>query len=83
MLVFGADKGRIPGAVDTGHGWCETREDQVNHLSNGEAAGYAATISLDGEEMLTLTGSPHGATGDWNGIIAKTDFVIIPWRLES
>ena len=59
----------------------ETWQDEVYYLSHGHAAGYAATISLDGEEMLTLTGSCYGDVGSWDNCIGNTDYVIIRWRL--
>ncbi|MAG35144.1 MAG: hypothetical protein CL878_02695 [Dehalococcoidia bacterium] len=59
----------------------ETLQDEVYYLSHGRAAGYAATISLDGEEMLTLTGSCYGDVSAWNNCTGRTDFAIIRWRL--
>ena len=62
---------------DDGIAW----EDEVYYLSNGDAAGYASTISLDGDEMLTLTGSCYGDVESWDNCVGNTDFVIIRWRL--
>ena len=62
---------------DNGERW----QDEVYYLSHGHAAGYAATISLDGEEMLTLTGSCYGDVSSWDNCIGNTDYVIIRWKL--
>ena len=59
----------------------ETWQDEVYYLSHGNAAGYAATICLDGEEMLTLTGSCYGDVNSWDNCVGNTDFVLIRWRL--
>ena len=59
----------------------ETWQDEVYYLSHGHAAGYAATISLDEEDMLTLTGSCYGDVNSWNNCIGNTDYVIIRWKL--
>lgn len=59
----------------------ETWQDEVYYLSHGRAAGYAVTISLDGEEMLTLTGSCYGDVSSWNNCTGRTDFAIIRWML--
>ena len=62
---------------DDGIAW----EDEAYYLTNGDAAGYASTISLDGDEMLTLTGSCCGDVESWDNCVGNTDFVIIRWRL--
>ena len=60
----------------------ETWENEVYYLAHGDAAGYAASLSLDGEEMLTLVGSCYGDVDvGWDYCIGRTDFVIIRWRL--
>jgi hypothetical protein len=59
-----------------------TWRNEVYYLSNGVVAGYARTISLDGEEMLTLTGSYYGQKLGWNDVTGKTRFHIIRWRLQ-
>jgi hypothetical protein len=59
----------------------ETWQDEVYYLSHGNAAGYAATICLDGEEMLTLTGSCYGDVSSWDNCVGNTDVVLIRWRL--
>ena len=69
--------GRAVVSHDSGETW----QDEVYYLSHGAAAGYAATISLDGEEMLTLTGSCYGDVSAWDNCIGNTDYVIIRWRL--
>ena len=66
-------------SLDNGRTW----EDEVYYLSHGAVAGYAATVSLDGEEMLTLTGSAYGDAAEaWENCIGNTEFVLIRWRLE-
>ncbi len=59
----------------------ETWANEVYYLNHGDAAGYAATISLDGEQMLTLVGSCYGNVDSWENCIGNTDFVIVRWRL--
>ena len=59
----------------------QTWEDEVYYLRHGDVAGYAATISLDGEQMFTLTGSCYGDVEQWDGLIGRSDFVLIRWRL--
>ena len=61
----------------------ETWEDEVYYVSHGRAAGYAATISLDGEEMLTLTGSCYGDVSGWDKCIGRTAFSVIRWQLAG
>ena len=61
---------------DEGRTW----RDEVYYLSNGTVAGFARTITLDGEEMLTLTGSYYGEKLGWNDVTGKTSFQIIRWR---
>ena len=62
---------------DAGRTW----EDEVYYLCHGDAAGYAATISPDGEGMLTLAGSCYGDVGAWENCIGRTDFALIRWQL--
>ena len=59
----------------------QTWRDEVYYLSHGTVAGYARTISLDGQEMLTLTGSHYGEAGNWHDATGNTQFHIIRWRL--
>ena len=59
----------------------ETWPDEVYYLSHGHAAGYAATVCPDGEELLTLTGACYGDVDDWDNCIGNTHFAIIRWRL--
>ena len=70
--------GRAVVSLDGGETW----QDEVYYLVHGDAAGYATTICLDGEEMLTLTGSCYGdVDSGWDYCVGNTDFVIIRWRL--
>lgn len=70
-------------AMVSGDG-CRSWEDEVYYLSHGEAAGYAATVSPDGEEMLTLTGSAYGdAAAAWDNAVGNTEFCLIRWRLQG
>ena len=69
--------GRALVSLDGGETW----QDEVYYLTHGRAAGYAATISPDGEEMLTLAGSCYGDVSSWDNCIGRTDFAIIRWRL--
>jgi hypothetical protein len=70
--------GRAMVSRDGGENW----EDEVYYLVHGHAAGYAATLSLDGEEMLTLAGSCYGDVDrSWDYCIGRTDFVLIRWHL--
>ena len=64
-------------SCDGGRTW----EDEVYYLCHGDAAGYAATVSLDGEQMLTLAGSCYGDVGAWENCIGRTHFVLIRWQL--
>ncbi|MBP87531.1 MAG: hypothetical protein CMJ64_12535 [Planctomycetaceae bacterium] len=64
---------------DEGKMW----RDEVYYLSNGLVAGFARTITLDGEEMLTLTGSYYGEKLGWNDVTGNTQFHIIRWRLQN
>ena len=50
---------------------------------NGLVAGVARTITLDGEQMLTLTGSYSGKKLSWNDVIGNTQFRIIRWRIPD
>lgn len=60
----------------------ETWEDEVYYLAHGDAAGYAATLSPDGESLLTLTGSCYGdVDSGWDFATGRTDFAVIRWRL--
>lgn len=62
----------------------KTWRDEVYYLSNGTIAGYAETISLDGKEMLTLTGAFYGGEdASWREICGGSKFSIIRWRLED
>lgn len=59
----------------------ETWEDEVYYLAHGDAAGYAASLSPDGEWLLTLAGSSYGdVDSGWDYCIGRTDFVVIRWR---
>ena len=60
----------------------ETWRDEVYYLSNGMVAGFARTITLDGDEMFTLTGSYYGKKLSWNDATGNTQFHIIRWRTE-
>ena len=62
---------------DGGRTW----RDEVYYLSNGMIAGFARTITLDGEEMLTLTGSYYGERLGWGDATGKTPFQVIRWQL--
>ena len=59
----------------------ETWEDEVYYLNHGMAAGYNETICLDGEEMLTLTGSCYGKVERSLDVIGRSTFVLIRWKL--
>ena len=65
-------------SLDSGQSW----EDEVYYLCHGDVAGYAATVTPDGEEMLTLAGSCYGDVEAWDGLIGRTQFAVIRWRLE-
>jgi hypothetical protein len=53
--------GRAMVSHDGGLTW----EDEVYYLARGLVAGFPASVSPDGEEMLTLIGSSNGdAKGD-------------------
>ena len=69
--------GRALVSRDGGQTW----EDEVYYLCHGNAAGYARTITLDGEEMLTLVGSAYGDVEAWENCIGKSHFVLVRWRL--
>jgi len=64
-------------SLDRGQSW----EDEVYYLCHGDVAGYAATVSPDGEEMLTLAGSCYGDVEAWDNLIGRTQFTLIRWRL--
>jgi hypothetical protein len=61
----------------------KTWQNEVYYLSNGVVAGFARTITLDGEEMLTLTGSYYGEKIGWDDVTGNTKFHIIRWRLQD
>jgi len=69
--------GRAMVSRDGGQTWA----DEVYYLCHGKAAGFAQTITLDGEEMLTLVGSAYGNVESWENCIGKSHFVLIRWRL--
>jgi len=71
--------GRAMVSRDGGQTWA----DEVYYLCHGNAAGYAQTITLDGEEMLTLVGSVYGDVGAWESCIGRTYFALIRWRLGN
>jgi hypothetical protein len=59
----------------------DTFADEVYYLCHGYAAGYAATLSPDGESFLTLTGSCYGdVDAGWDVATGNTQFAIIRWR---
>jgi hypothetical protein len=58
-----------------------TWEDEVYYIVHGMTAGYAETISLDGEEMLTLTGGCYGDVDHFVHSIGRSQFVLIRWKL--
>lgn len=70
--------GRAMVSRDGGQTW----EDEVYYLCHGRAAGYARSITLDGEEMLTLVGSAYGDVEAWTNCIGKSHMVLIRWRLR-
>ena len=60
----------------------ESGADEVYYLNNGDDAGYAATLTLDGQEMLTFSGSCYGdVSSGWDYCTGRTDFSIVRWRL--
>jgi len=71
------------GRAMVSHDAGETWENEVYYISHGRAAGYAATITLDGEEMLTLTGSCYGDVSGWDKCIGRTEFSIVRWKLAQ
>ena len=59
----------------------DTFGDEVYYLVHGYAAGYAATLSADGETFLTLAGSCYAdVDSGWNAAIGTTRFQVIRWR---
>ena len=66
---------------DEAHSW----RDEVYYLSHGDVAGYAMTVTLDGEEMLTITGSfyANGGPAGWGDLLGRTRQQVIRWRLED
>ncbi len=73
--------GRAMVSQDGGRTW----EDEVYYLAHGKVAGFPASVSPDGAEMLTLIGSSDGdAKGDigrWAYLTGHSDLMIIRWRL--
>ena len=59
----------------------KTWRDEVYYLSNGLVAGFARTITLDGEQMLTLTGSYYGEKIGWDDVTGHTQFHVVRWKL--
>ena len=56
------------------HDEADSWRDEVYYLSHGDVAGYAMTVTLDGEEMLTMTGSfyANGDPAGWNDVVGQT-----------
>ena len=69
--------GRAMVSHDGGQSW----EDEVYYLVHGLSAGFPATVSPDGEEMVTLTGSYDGEIAGWDRLTGQSDMMIIRWRL--
>jgi len=61
----------------------KTWRNEVYYLSNGLVAGFARTITLDGEEMFTLTGSYYGEKLGWKDVTGETQFQVIRWQLKD
>ena len=61
----------------------KTWRDEVYYLSNAPIAGFARTITLDGEEMLTLTGTFSGPTEEFDSATGGTQFYVIRWSLAD
>jgi len=61
----------------------KTWNDEVYYLTHGDAAGYARSVSFDGEEILTMTGSFYGDSFSWSNLIGNSRQYIIRWRLED
>jgi len=60
----------------------ETWADEVYYLNNGDASGYAASLLLDGGEILTFAGSCSGGVeSGWDYCTGRTDFLLVRWRL--
>ena len=73
---------RYPGELAGGramvsHDGAQTFEDEAYYLCHGIAAGHARTVTLDGEEMLTM----YGANATDPVPMGETPFFIIRWRL--
>ncbi len=69
--------GRAMVSLDGSRTW----EDEVYYLGHGMTAGYAESICLDGEEMLTLTGSCYGDVDHFVHSLGRSQFVLIRWKL--
>ena len=61
----------------------KTWRDEVYYLSNAPIAGFARTITLDGEQMLTLTGTFSGPTEEFDSATGGTQFYVIRWSLAD
>ena len=73
---------RNPGELAGGramvsHDGGETFENEAYYLCHGVAAGHARTVTLDGQEMLTM----YGANEIDPMPLGETPFFIIRWRL--
>ena len=64
---------------DEGKSW----RDEVYYLSNAVVAGFARTITLDGHQMLTLTGTYSGEIRGWESSTGASHFSVISWRLPE
>jgi len=75
---------RLPEEVKGGramvsHDDGKTFEDEVYYLCHGVNAGHARTVTLDGEEMLTMVGANQKPIEPIP--VGQTPFFIIRWRL--
>ena len=59
----------------------QTWRDEVYYLSNGMVGGFARTITLDGIEMITLTGTSDLV--NYDSSIGASYFSLIRWRLAN
>ena len=59
------------------HDGGQTFENEAYHLCHGIASGMARTVTLDGQEMLTM----YGANQEDPVPMGQTPFFIIRWRL--